>query len=80
MPITARWKNGWPATMRCPVLPSVGSIKALRQFAKAYGAKEPFAGFGDPLVGEADGVSRGKRAKVDIATVFRGSKVRGAGR
>jgi len=60
------------------VLPSVGSIKALRQFAKADGAKEPFAGFGDPLVGEADGLSRGKRAKVDIATVFRGSKVRGA--
>ena len=60
------------------VLPAVGSIKALRQFAKAEGAKEPFAGFGDPLVGEADGVSRGKRAKVDIATVFRGSKVRGA--
>ena len=60
------------------VLPSVGSIKALRQFAKADGAKEPFAGFGDPLVGEAEGTSRGKRAKVDIATVFRGSKVRGA--
>ena len=59
------------------VLPSVGSIKALRQFAKAEGAKEPFAGFGDPLVGEAEGTSRGKRAKVDIATVFRGSKVRG---
>ena len=36
------------------VLPAVGSIKALRQFAKAEGAKEPFAGFGDPLVGEAE--------------------------
>ena len=55
------------------VLPAVGSIKALRQFAKADGAKEPFAGFGDPLVGEAEGLSRGKRVKVDIATVFRGS-------
>lgn len=60
------------------VLPAVGSIKALRQFAKADGAKEPFAGFGDPLIGDAEGMSRGKRAKVDIATVFRGSKVRGA--
>ena len=60
------------------VLPAVGSIKALRQFAKAEGAKEPFAGFGDPLVGEVGGASRGKRAKVDIATVFRGSRVRGA--
>ena len=60
------------------VLPAVGSIKALRQFARSETAKEPFAGFGDPLVGEADGASRGKRAKVDIATVFRGSKVRGA--
>ena len=36
------------------VLPAVGSIKALRQFARAEDGKEPFAGFGDPLVGEAE--------------------------
>lgn len=53
------------------VLPSVGSIQALRQFAKAGSAQEPFAGFGDPLIGETGGTTRGKRTKLDIAKVFR---------
>jgi CHAT domain-containing protein/tetratricopeptide (TPR) repeat protein len=53
------------------VLPSVGSIKALRQFAKAAATQEPFAGFGDPLIGKPGDTTRGKRAKVDVAVVFR---------
>ena len=53
------------------VLPSVSSIQAFRQFAKASVRQEPFAGFGDPLIGGADGLTRGKRARVDIAAVFR---------
>src|SRR5262245_49040802 len=32
------------------VLPSVGSLKALRQFAKASRATQPFLGFGNPLL------------------------------
>ena len=53
------------------VLPSVSSIQAFRQFAKAGSAQEPFAGFGDPLIGETGGTTRGKRTKLDIAKVFR---------
>ncbi|MFZ0848824.1 MAG: CHAT domain-containing tetratricopeptide repeat protein [Hyphomicrobiaceae bacterium] len=32
------------------VLPSVGSLNALRQFAKASRARQPFLGFGNPLL------------------------------
>jgi CHAT domain-containing protein len=53
------------------VLPSVSSIQAFRQFAKAGGSQEPFAGFGDPLIGGTDSTTRGKRAKTDVAAVFR---------
>lgn len=53
------------------VLPSVGSIQAFRQFAKAGGSQEPFAGFGDPLIGGSGGTIRGKSTKLDVATVFR---------
>lgn len=56
------------------VLPSVSSIQAFRQFAKTPGLQEPFAGFGDPLIGggaAAGTVARGKRGRVDIAGVFR---------
>lgn len=54
------------------VLPSVGSIQALRQFAQGTRGQEPFAGFGDPAIGEqSGGVRGGKTARVDIATVFR---------
>ncbi len=35
------------------VLPSVSSIQAFRQFTKNNTAQEPFAGFGDPLIGGA---------------------------
>jgi CHAT domain-containing protein len=53
------------------VLPSVSSIRAVRQFTRARTAQDPFAGFGDPLVGETRTISRGARGKVDVATVFR---------
>ena len=56
------------------VLPAVGSIKALRGLGKRRHATEPFAGFGDPLIGEEYGNSRRKGAKVDISTLFRSSK------
>jgi tetratricopeptide (TPR) repeat protein/CHAT domain-containing protein len=59
------------------VLPSVGSIQAFRQFAKLATAQEPFAGFGDPIIGEPVGVTRSartpraERGKTNIATLFR---------
>ena len=53
------------------VLPSVSSIQAFRLFAKASTAPEPFAGIGDPVIGVADGATRGARGKTSIATVFR---------
>jgi tetratricopeptide (TPR) repeat protein len=58
------------------VLPSVSSIQAFRQFAKPGVAQEPFTGFGDPLIGEPGDTTRGKRAKVDVATVFRNLNVK----
>ena len=59
------------------VLPSVSSIQAFRQFAKAGGSQEPFAGFGDPLIGENSSATRGKRGKVDVAMVFRNLSTKG---
>lgn len=61
------------------VLPTVGSIQAFRRFAKAGGAREPFAGFGDPLIGAPGGTTRGKRGKIDVAAVFRQRAVRPEG-
>lgn len=58
------------------VLPAVGSIQAFRQFTKAGGAQEMFAGFGDPLIGGTGSTTRGKRAKIDVATVFRNLAVK----
>jgi CHAT domain-containing protein/tetratricopeptide (TPR) repeat protein len=58
------------------VLPSVSSIQAFRQFAKASTSQEPFVGFGDPLIGGADSRTRGRRAKLDVAAVFRSSTVK----
>ena len=43
------------------VLPSVGSLRALRAFAKAQPAAEPFIGFGDPLL---EGGADARRTKV----------------
>ena len=53
------------------VLPAVGSLQALRQFSKAGGAKEPFAGFGDPSIGQESGSGREKRKGVDVRGIFR---------
>ena len=48
------------------VLPSVSSLRALRQFAKAARASKPFVGFGDPLLEGDAGKGRG----VDVAALF----------
>jgi len=40
------------------VLPSVSSLKALRQFAKASKARQPFIGFGNPLLHGPNGSDR----------------------
>jgi CHAT domain-containing protein/tetratricopeptide (TPR) repeat protein len=52
------------------VLPSARSIMALRQFAKPVRSPEPFAGFGDPLIGNEISIFRGVRTKIDVASVF----------
>jgi CHAT domain-containing protein/tetratricopeptide (TPR) repeat protein len=54
------------------VLPSVGSIRALREFAKAGRGREPFAGFGDPRLDDGPGASRGGAGAPSLATLFRG--------
>ena len=48
------------------VLPSVSSLRALRQFAKAARATYPFVGFGDPLLEGDPGRGRG----FDVAALF----------
>ena len=53
------------------VLPSVSSIQAFRQFAKAKQAQDPFAGFGDPMIGNSSRSTRGVRAGMDVAAIFR---------
>lgn len=53
------------------VLPAVSSLRALRTFASAGRATEPFAGFGDPVFEGAPGNSRGMVA----ARLFRGGSV-----
>jgi CHAT domain-containing protein len=53
------------------ILPSVGSLRALRRFAQASQADLPFVGFGDPELGDDAGGGRG----VDIATLFQGRAV-----
>lgn len=50
-------------------LPSLSSLKALRRYAAASGATEPFSGFGDPALGAPDDL-RGSRRPV--AAFFRG--------
>ena len=73
------------------ILPSVGSLKALRA-AKASAAPEPFAGFGNPLLTGVDGADKSAWAKQEcgkpapkqsrvasivasIASLFRGGAV-----
>jgi CHAT domain-containing protein len=40
------------------VLPSVASLRAVREFAKSSSAKQPFIGFGNPLLAGPDGSDR----------------------
>jgi len=53
------------------VLPSVGSLRALRLFAKPTRAQEPFIGFGDPLLNEKPGTTRSARATLRLTGLFR---------
>ncbi len=81
----AAWLGQWQAST---ILPSVGSLKALRA-AKASEAPEPFAGFGNPLLTGLDGADKSAWAKQEcgkpappkqsrvasIASLFRGGAV-----
>lgn len=51
-------------------LPSVSSLRALRVFASADQAQEPFIGFGDPVLNGQPGELRG----LQLANVYRGTK------
>jgi len=48
------------------VLPAVGSLRALRQFAKAHNSQEPFSGYGDPVLG---GSGEGAR-RTNVAALY----------
>jgi len=50
------------------VLPSVGALRALRQFARASNADRPFVGIGDPVLDGAPNQTRG----INAARLFRG--------
>lgn len=53
------------------VLPSVGSLRALRQFTSATRAASPYLGIGDPSLEGRAGTMRG----VEVASLFRGAVV-----
>ena len=53
------------------VLPSVSSIRALRFFAKDSRARQPFIGFGDPVIGEGSSGTPRNRSVIRVADVFR---------
>lgn len=53
------------------VLPSVSSIRAFRQFAKAPGRQKPFIGFGDPLLDGGMGTGSAQHRGVNVSAVFR---------
>ena len=48
-------------------LPSVGSLKSLREFARASRAKKSFIGFGDPVL---DGASSSSSQSVNVASLY----------
>jgi CHAT domain-containing protein len=50
-------------------LPTVSSLRALRKFAKATKASDPFTGFGNPSLSGSEGDARG----VEVASLFRGT-------
>jgi CHAT domain-containing protein len=47
-------------------LPAASSLRALRQFAKTPASREPFAGFGDPVLG---GSGEGTR-RLNVAALY----------
>lgn len=49
-PIAMRGTKWWGTQQALTTLPSVSSLKALRLFAKDGRGKEPFAGFGNPIL------------------------------
>jgi CHAT domain-containing protein len=51
------------------VLPTVGSLKALRQFTQGGRGDKPFIGFGDPVLDGPPGAERG----IKLARLFRGA-------
>jgi len=53
------------------VLPAVSSLQALRQLGPVGSAQEPFAGFGDPSIGQGPTSTRGMRQGIDIRGIFR---------
>lgn len=60
------------------VLPSVSSLKALRQFAGAAHAPQPFMGFGDPVLKPQPGDNRGAPAPArggTMQSIYRGGAV-----
>lgn len=56
-------------------LPAVSSLGALRRISKTGDAQEPFAGFGDPLIGDRLNTMPGKRRGVDVQDIFLSTKV-----
>ncbi|MBI4913749.1 MAG: tetratricopeptide repeat protein [Acidobacteria bacterium] len=54
------------------VLPSVGSLRALRRFAPSGKAAEPFIGFGDPRLRQDAPSPPGARGGLQLASLFRG--------
>ena len=53
------------------ILPAVSSLRAFRQFADRREVSEPFAGFGDPLIGDGAATIRGRKALPDMSSAFR---------
>lgn len=60
-------------------LPAVSSLEALRRFPKKGDAQEPFAGFGDPVIGDRLNTTPGKRRGIDVQDIFRSTNVQAAG-
>ncbi len=58
------------------VLPSVSSLKALRQFSQAAHAPQPYMGFGDPVLKPQPGGDRGAPARGGtMQSIYRGGAV-----
>ena len=72
VPVAGYAGAAWLAKQQAvTVLPSVASLKALRQSAKASKAKEPFVGFGNPLLVGPSGSDRRAWTKQSCSKVAR---------